>query len=155
MQPIETFLIFSVQINLQMLRTIFTTIIIIAAVQISAAQEETKQFHFALISENQQVESELIQQLKENPDDFSLNYKLATYYYNEAVNSIESLDYNAANLENEQGKIELLFTKALQPALLAHRKNQEHEDVLTMLSGIYFGLNDMRMSDYYKGLLSK
>lgn len=138
-----------------MLRSIFITIITIAAIQSSIAQNDAQQFNYASIAGNQQVESELIHQLKANPDDFKLNYNLATYYYNEAINSIESLDYNASNLETEQEKIQALFTKALQPALLAHRKNQEHKDVLTMLSGIYFGLNDMRMSDYYKGLLSK
>jgi len=138
-----------------MLRSLFIIIIAFSTIKASIAQDNARQFNYTSISGNQQVESELIQQLKANPDDFTLNYNLATYYYNEAINSIESLDYNASNLEVEQEKIQALFSKALQPALLAHRKNQEHKDVLTMLSGIYFGLNDMHLSDYYKGLLNK
>ena len=55
-------------------------------------------------------------------------------------------------LESENREIVAMFNKALEPALIAFRRNQKHNELLGMLSGIYFALNDMKMSDYYSSL---
>ena len=138
-----------------MLRSFILSLLLFSAVQIGLAQEGKREFSFTTIAQSHQEESALLEQLEVSPDAFAPNFNLAIYYYNQAVNSIENLDYNDSDLASKQESIEGLFRKALQPALLAFRKDQKQQDVINMLSGIYFGLGDIKMSDYYKGLLSK
>lgn len=119
------------------------------------AQNEPVQHNYSSREDVQLSESELIANLKKTPEAFEPNYNLALYYYNQAVNEIESLNYEDPNIQAQQQKTEELFRKALDPALMAFRRNQTHQDVLRMLSGIYFGLGDERMNTYYESLLQK
>ena len=81
------------------------------------------------------------------------NYNIAVIYYNDAVNRILSLDYDAVNFEDyskfEDAIIEL-FHKSLPYMTRAYRMDPNDLGVIEGLAGIYFGLRDFDASNKYK-----
>lgn len=85
----------------------------------------------------------------------SANYNLATLYYNEAVNIINNMDYDMdlMKLNDTQDSCVKLFLKALPYMKKSHDLAYRCKETLIGLSNIYYGLNDMEKSDYYKKTL--
>lgn len=100
-------------------------------------------------------EASLIQMVKDNPNSEVANHFLATYYYNQGVALIENMDYSADKDEliAIQDQVMALFKQAVPYAEKAYEINPKAIKTLTMLSGIYFGMNDMEKHDFYKKLL--
>lgn len=101
--------------------------------------------------------AELQKSVKDNPEDILANNEIATYYYNKGVALISSMDYDGDQdkLADTQSKIELLFAKALPFADKVHSIDPHETNTIKILSGIYFGLNDMEKHDFYEKLLEK
>lgn len=93
-----------------------------------------------------QEETRLITIQTEKPESLTANYNLATYYYN---NAVEMLNAQASGaLEGVDGidnEIRRLFGSALPYAQKAEEIEPNNKEVLTMLSGIYFGLDKMEL----------
>ncbi len=161
-QRIQTILIYSIQIRTHMLRLLLIITIVCTGMQQSFAQDSGQAFEYnaAETDVNYIQEAELIKHLKSDPEAFEPNYNLAAYYYNKGVEALERLSAEPQSstpevwdrLESENREIVAMFNKALEPALIAFRRNQKHNELLGMLSGIYFALNDIKMSDYYSSL---
>jgi tetratricopeptide (TPR) repeat protein len=85
------------------------------------------------------------------------NYNVAVIYYNEAVNRILSLDYDALNFENFssfEDEVINQFKKSLPYMKRAYRANPKDPNALEGLAGIYFGLRDFEASNQYKQQLT-
>ena len=165
MQRIQTILIYSTLNRIYMLRSFLIISIICIGMQQSFAQDSGQEFEYnaAETDVNYIQEAKLIEHLKLDPEAFQPNYNLAAYYYNKGVEALERLSKEPQSptpevwdrLESENREVVALFNKALEPALIAFRRNQKHNELLGMLSGIYFALNEMKMSDYYSSLQNK
>ena len=91
-----------------------------------------------------QEETRLIQLQTENPADLKANYNLAAYYYNLSVELLQGQASGAlAGVEGIDSELAKNFNLALPPALAAYKIDNQNLEVLKMLSGIYFGINDM------------
>ena len=85
------------------------------------------------------------------------NYNIAVIYYNEAVNKILSLDYDALNFEDFssfEDEVIKQFKKSLPYMKRAYRANPKDPNTLEGLAGIYFGLRDFEASNVYKQQLN-
>jgi tetratricopeptide (TPR) repeat protein len=85
------------------------------------------------------------------------NYNIAVIYYNEAVNRILSLDYDALNFEDFstfEDEVIKQFKKSLPYMKRAYRANTKDPNTLEGLAGIYFGLRDFETSNQYKQQLN-
>lgn len=85
------------------------------------------------------------------------NYNIAVIYYNEAVNRILSLDYDALNFEDFskfEDEVIKQFKKSLPYMKRAYRANPKDPNTLEGLAGIYFGLRDFEASNNYKQQLN-
>ena len=85
------------------------------------------------------------------------NYNIAVIYYNEAVNRISLLDYDALNFENFssfEDDVIKQFNKSLPYMKRAYRANPKDPNTLEGLAGIYFGLRDFETSNHYKQQLN-
>jgi hypothetical protein len=91
-----------------------------------------------------QEETRLIQLQTENPADLKANYNLAAYYYNLSVELLQGqASGTLAGVEGIVSELAKNFNLALPPALAAYKIDNQNLEVLKMLSGIYFGINDM------------
>lgn len=93
--------------------------------------------------------------LEINTDNITANYSLGIIYYNQAVDIINKQNYNIdfTTLAQIQDDCVILFKKALPYAQKAYTLDSKNKNVLEMLSGIYFGLNDLDKSNQYKAEL--
>jgi tetratricopeptide (TPR) repeat protein len=85
------------------------------------------------------------------------NYNIAVIYYNEAVNRILSLDYDALNFadfSSFEDEVIKHFNKSLPYMKRAYRANPKDPNTLEGLAGIYFGLRDFERSNQYKQQLN-
>jgi tetratricopeptide (TPR) repeat protein len=85
------------------------------------------------------------------------NYNIAVIYYNEAVNRILSLDYDALNFEDFskfEDEVIKQFKKSLPYMKRAYRASPKDPNTLEGLAGIYFGLRDFEASNNYKQQLN-
>ncbi|GAB5539144.1 MAG: hypothetical protein Salg2KO_12470 [Salibacteraceae bacterium] len=93
------------------------------------------------------------------PEDHMTNYNLATHYYNQGISLIDNMQSGKAKSPDEliaiQQEVEATFNKALPYALKAYEISPNHVGTLTMLSGIYFGLNDIPKSEVFADLAAK
>ena len=82
----------------------------------------------------------------------SANYNLGILYYNQAVSIIEQMDYDMAlvRLYEIQEQCINLFLKALPYMRKAYKLNPTRKETLIGLSGIYFSLNDIELSEAFK-----
>ena len=98
------------------------------------------------------AENTYIEILKIDQNNITSNYSLGIIYYNQAVDIINSQNYNIdfTTLAQIQEECIVLFKKALPFALKAYELDPKNKNVLEMLSGIHFGLNDLDKSNQYK-----
>jgi len=85
------------------------------------------------------------------------NYNIAVIYYNEAVNKILLLDYDALNIEDFssfEDDVIKQFNRSLPYMKRAYRANPKDPNTLEGLAGIYFGLRDFESSNHYKEQLN-
>lgn len=84
------------------------------------------------------------------------NYNLGILYYNDAVQRINSLNFDddIFKIYETQEICIGLFKQALPYMLRARRIDPSRPEVLEGLSGIYFSINEMDNSNFYKDLLS-
>jgi hypothetical protein len=111
--------------------------------------------HYEQIDSNGTELSELMKALKDKPDEEASHYNLAIHYYNKGVYIIENMDYEAgfeSNFETQE-QVKKNFSMALPYADKAHNLNPKSINTIRMLSGIYFGMNDMEKHDYYQNLM--
>lgn len=95
--------------------------------------------------------------LELDSNQISANYNLGIHFYNQGVNIIENIDYNADFELIMQKQIEVidLFNFALPYMLRAHKLDPTRKDSIRGLSGIYYGLNDLEKSEHYQELLEE
>jgi tetratricopeptide (TPR) repeat protein len=98
------------------------------------------------------AEKSYLQILTINANNTTANYSLGIIYYNQAVDIINKQNYNIdfTTLAQIQDECVDLFKKALPFALKAYELEPKNKNVLEMLSGIYFGLNDLDKSNQFK-----
>ena len=132
---------------------ISTAMALILSISLSAQDPVTQ--HYEKIDSNDTELAELLKTLKENPDEEAANYMVAIYHYNQGVALLENMDYEAEREElfEAQEQVMLLFAKALPYADKAHQLNPSEKKTIQMLSGIYFGMNDMEKRNAYEKLL--
>jgi len=82
-------------------------------------------------------------------------FNLGIIYYNQAVDIINAQIYNIdfTTLAQIQDECIDLFKKALPFAQKAYELDPTNKNVLEMLSGIHFGLNDLDKSNQFKAEL--
>ena len=92
-----------------------------------------------------------------DPKNPAANYNLATLYYNEAADIINNMDYDMdiMKLNETQDRCIEIFLKALPPMKTSHEIGYKKRETLIGLSNIYYGLNDIEKSDYYKSMLEE
>lgn len=89
-------------------------------------------------------EQNLVDDQIEKPSDYKTNYNLAAYYYTGAVALLSAkADGSLPGVEGIDNELVRLFNAALNPALNAYAADKKNEIVLSMLSGIYFGIGEM------------
>jgi hypothetical protein len=90
--------------------------------------------------------------LKQQPDNFKVNYNLALLYYNEAVDRINQLDYDTdmIALDDIQQECKDLFKLALPYMEKAYQLSPKNKETLKGLQGIYFSLHDIESSNKIK-----
>lgn len=95
--------------------------------------------------------------LELDSNQISANYNLGIHFYNQGVNIIENIDYNAdfELIMQKQMDVIDLFNFALPYMLRAHKLDPTRKDSIRGLSGIYYGLNDLEKSEYYQELLEE
>lgn len=86
-----------------------------------------------------------------DPENWSANYNLGIHYYNEAVNKIKDLDYDLdlITLELIQDECVEIFKQALPYMKKAYELNPKRKETLIGLSGIYFSLNELELSEEF------
>jgi hypothetical protein len=89
-------------------------------------------------------EQNLVDDQIEKPSDYKTNYNLAVHYYTGAVALLSAkADGSLPGVEGIDNELVRLFNAALNPALSAYAADKKNEIVLSMLSGIYFGIGEM------------
>ena len=86
------------------------------------------------------------------------NYNIAVIHYNDAVNQILGLDYDALSLQgfsDFEDHIIDLFKKSLPFMKRAYKADPSDPNTLEGLAGIYFGLRDFDTSAKYKKQLGE
>lgn len=85
------------------------------------------------------------------------NYNLAILYYNEGANLINAMDYDMElkEVNHIQDKCVEIFLNGLPYMKKAYELNYKAKETLIGLSNIYYGLNDIEKSDYYKKKLKE
>jgi hypothetical protein len=80
------------------------------------------------------------------------NYNLAILYYNEAADVINNMDYDVDLLELDriQDYCTEIFLKSLPFMKKSYDLQYKRKETLVGLSNIYYGLNDMEKSEFYK-----
>jgi hypothetical protein len=103
----------------------------------------------------QNAEKSYFQILDINANNITANYSLGIIYYNQAVDIINAQNYNIdfTTLAQIQDECIDLFKKALPFAQKAYELDPTNKNVLEMLSGIHFGLNDLDKSNQFKAEL--
>lgn len=103
----------------------------------------------------QNAEKSYFQILGINANNITANYSLGIIYYNQAVDIINAQNYNIdfTTLAQIQDECIDLFKKALPFAQKAYELDPTNKNVLEMLSGIHFGLNDLDKSNQFKAEL--
>jgi hypothetical protein len=93
--------------------------------------------------------------LEAEPDNPAANYNLAILYYNEAADIINNMDYDMdiMKLNEVQDYCIEIFLKALPPMKKSYELGYKRKETLIGLSNIYYGLNDMNKSDFFKNEL--
>lgn len=88
---------------------------------------------------------------------FSANYNLGIHFYNQGVNIIENIDYNADIdvIMEKQIEVVQLFEIALPYMLKAYQLDPLRPDPIRGLSGIYYGLNDLEKSKFFQDKLDE
>jgi len=87
-----------------------------------------------------------------DPNNPVANYNLAILYYNEAADIINNMDYDMdiEKLNEVQDHCVEIFLQALPYARKSYELKYKLKETLIALSNIYYGLNDMEKSDFYK-----
>lgn len=90
-----------------------------------------------------------------NSANVSALYNLGISYYNKAAHIINNMDYGVdlEILEKRMEECSNLFEKSLPYMQKAYELNPNNVNVLIALKGIYYGLNNYEMSDYYDAKL--
>jgi hypothetical protein len=104
---------------------------------------------------NQKARKIYSELLKDQPDNFKVNYNLALLYYNEAVDRINKLDYDTdmIALDDIQQECKDLFKQALPYMEKAYSLSPKNKETLKGLQGIYFSLHDIESSNKIKAEL--
>lgn len=88
------------------------------------------------------------------PLNYGANYNLATLHYNRGVFNIQRIgtDSDIPSIQRIQEASKEFFMKALPYMLKAHEMNPTRRETLLGLEGIYYSLQDVERSEYYRGL---
>jgi hypothetical protein len=110
---------------------------------------EGKSLDSALYEKIVKLYLEILEIDENNP---GANYNLATLYYNEAAEMINNMDYDMdiEKLNEVQDYCIGIFLKGLPYMHKSYELNYKIDETLIGLSNIYYGLNDMEKSDFYK-----
>ena len=102
-----------------------------------------------------QIEKLYLEVIAIDPNNPGANYNLAILYYNEAADIINNMDYDMdiEKLNEVQDHCIEIFLQALPYMKKSYELNYKIKETLIGLSNIYYGLNDMEKSDFYKAEL--
>ena len=80
------------------------------------------------------------------------NYNLGILYYNEAADIINNMDYDMdiMRLNEVQDYCIEIFLSSLPFMKKSYDLGYKRKETLVGLSNIYYGLNDMEKSEFYK-----
>lgn len=93
-----------------------------------------------------------------NPNEVGANYSLAILYYNQAVNIINNLSYDVADLHNinKAQDTELVLMKRSLPYMeKTYQLDPKKKDAIEGLKGIYYLLHEYQKSDEYNQKLKE
>ncbi len=90
--------------------------------------------------------------LEVDSNNVSANYNMGILYYNQGVDIVNNMDYSLdlEQLNEVQDRIIVLFKKSLPYMLKAYELDPKKRENLIGLQGIYFSLNDIEKSEFYK-----
>jgi len=99
-----------------------------------------------------QVKELYLEILVLDPNNPGANYNLAILYYNEAADIINNMDYDMdiMKLNEVQDRCIEIFLEGLPYMKRAYDLNYKRRETLIGLGNIYYGLNDMEKSEFYK-----
>lgn len=106
-------------------------------------------------AQSYQIKSLYIEILSMDPKNSGANYNLAILYYNEAADIINNMDYDMdiMKLNEVQDHCIEIFLLSLPYMKTSYELRYKRKETLIGLSNIYYGLNDLKKSDFYKGEL--
>ncbi len=99
-----------------------------------------------------QVKSLYLEVLALDTNNPGANYNLAILYYNEAADIINNMDYDMdiMKLNEVQDYCIEIFLEGLPFMKKSYDLEYKRKETLVGLSNIYYGLNDMEKSEFYK-----
>jgi len=105
----------------------------------------TEAFYAKTISLYQEI-------LEIDSNNVSANYNMGILYYNQGVDIVNNMDYSLdlEQLNEVQDRIIVLFKKSLPFMVKAYQLDPKRRETLIGLQGIYFSLNDIEKSEFYK-----
>ena len=105
----------------------------------------TEAFYAKTISLYQEI-------LEIDSNNVSANYNMGILYYNQGVDIVNNMDYSLdlEQLNEVQDRIIVLFKKSLPFMVKAYQLDSKRRETLIGLQGIYFSLNDIEKSEFYK-----
>jgi tetratricopeptide (TPR) repeat protein len=103
------------------------------------------------------IKQQLDEVIKSDPNNLIGNYNLGLFYYNQAVNIINDMDYDMdiIALSQIQDNTIVLFKEALPYMQIAYKLNPKRKETLIALQGIYFSLNEFDKSNEMKRQLEQ
>ncbi|MEZ4722762.1 MAG: hypothetical protein R2813_12885 [Flavobacteriales bacterium] len=127
------------------------TFLSVALVITSLTSFAQNMHEYKVISTDDINETVLINSSESHPEDGQAHFNLAAHYYNQGVWQIDHIDNKASDdeLKTIQDNVQRLFRIALPSALKAHELNSSSAKTCEMLSGIYFGLNDLPKAEEF------
>ena len=92
-----------------------------------------------------------------DPDNYGANYNMATLYYNRGVQNIFTIspENDIPSIKEIQFASKEFFILSMPYMLKAHELRPERKETLIGLEGIYYSLQDIKKSEYYRSLYEK
>ena len=103
-------------------------------------------------TQTEQIKALYIEVLTLDTNNAGANYNLGILYYNEAADVINNMDYDIDlfKLNEVQDYCTEIFLASLPYMKKSYDLNYRRKETLVGLSNIYYGLNDMEKSEFYK-----
>jgi hypothetical protein len=137
------------------MHSIIISAILVFFISVASIAQEPATYEFKQLPASEMSEADLMQVASDHPEQLAANYNLAIHYYNQGVEIIEGMDYEAGFEANfaTQEKVQELFKMARIHADKAHSIDANDMKTVKMLAGIYFGLNEMDLHKKFNAMI--